>query len=112
MRTISGSGSFSVAVSEVFERPPKNGISAQVPRGFGPRGFIDSMWTAIASPGSAPSMMIGPFCGFTKGIFSTFEGRSCSVFTAPPNASRVSTTMRSPGFTCSTGCEYGPIVKW
>ena len=29
--------------------------------------------------------MIGPFWGFTKGIFRTFEGRSCSVFTAPPN---------------------------
>ncbi|MGF6347226.1 hypothetical protein QF040_001939 [Variovorax sp. W2I14] len=103
MRTVSGSDWFSSAVKAVPLSAPKSGIMQQVPRGLGPRGAIDSMYTAIVSPGSAPSIMIGPFCGFTKGMVSTFEGRSCSVLTLPSKASRVSTTMRSPGFTVITG---------
>ena len=83
----------------------------QVPRGLSPRGTIDSICTATVSPGSAPSIMIGPFCGLTNGIVSTRDGMSCSVLILPLNASRVSTTMRSPGFTVITGCEYGPMVK-
>ena len=83
---------------------------AQVPRGFGPRGDIDSMWTASTSPLSAPSTTMGPFCGFTKGMLSTREGRSCSLRTLPSKASRVSTTTRSPGLTDNTGLEYGPMV--
>ena len=76
-----------------------------MPRGFGPRGAIDSMWTAMTSPFSAPSTTIGPFCGLTKGIVSTRDGRSRSVLIAPSKASRVSTTIRSPARTVSTGSE-------
>ena len=43
-------------------------------------------------------------------LVSTLEGRSCSVLTWLLNASRVSTTTRSPGRTLSTGSEYGPMV--
>ena len=56
--------------------------------------------------------MIGPFCGFTNGIVSLALGRSASVWITPPNASRVSTVTRSPGWISNTGEEYGPIVKW
>ncbi len=55
--------------------------------------------------------MMGPFWGFTKGMVSTALGRSASLWMAPPKASRVSTTMRSPGATSSTGSEYGPMVN-
>ena len=56
--------------------------------------------------------MIGPFCGLTKGMVSRADGRSASVCIAPPKASMVSTITRSPGRMCSTGSEYGPMVKW
>ena len=55
--------------------------------------------------------MIGPFCGFTNGSVNLALGRSSSVWITPPNASRVSTVTRSPGWICNTGDEYGPIVK-
>ena len=111
MRTRSGSGWFSVAVSDVPVRAPNSGIIAHVPRGLSPRGSIDSMCTARASPFSAPATMIGPFCGFTNGIVNVALGRSDSVWITPPNASRVSTVTRSPGSISRTGVEYGPIVK-
>ena len=81
-----------------------------VPRGLWPLGTIDSMYTAITSPFSAPSIMIGPFCGFRNGTVSFSLMLSCSVLIAPSKASRVSTTTRSPGLMCSTGSEYGPMV--
>ena len=112
MRTRSGSGGFNVAVRAVPVRAPNSGIMAHVPRGFSPRGAIDSMRTASASPFPAPVTMIGPFCGFTNGIVSVALGRSDSVWITPPKASRVSTVTRSPGWISRTGVEYGPIVKW
>jgi hypothetical protein len=63
------------------------------------------MWAASVSPFSAPSTMIGPFCGFTNGIVNVALGRSASVWITPPNASRVSTVTRSPGWICNTGDE-------
>ena len=110
LRVSSGSGSLSVAVSDVPVSAPKCGIMQQVPQGFSPRGSMDSMWTANASPGSAPSIMMGPFCGLTNGIRNFSVGLSCSVRIAPSNASRVSMRIRSPGLTVRTGLEYGPIV--
>jgi len=110
LRTISGRFSASSAVKLVPLSAPNCGIMAQVPRGLGPRGSIFSMCTAMTSPFCAPSTRMGPFCGFTKGMVSTREGRSCSLFTLPSKASRVSTTTRSPGLTVSTGSEYGPMV--
>ncbi len=101
-----------MAVSEVPVSAPNSGIMAHVPRGLSPRGAIDSMCTARASPFSAPATMIGPFCGLTNGIVSVALGRSDSVWITPPNASRVSTVTRSPGWISRTGAEYGPIVKW
>src|SRR5262245_8184268 len=85
---------------------------AHVPRGLSPRGSIDSMCTASASPFSAPATAIGPFCGLTNGIVRVALGRSDSVWITPPNASRVSTVTRSPGWISRTGVEYGPMVKW
>jgi hypothetical protein len=38
-------------------------------------------------------------------MFSTCEGRSASVFTAPPKASSVSTSTTSPGAIRRTGVE-------
>ena len=56
-------------------RAPNSGIMAHVPRGLSPRGAIDSMCTARASPFSAPATMIGPFCGLTNGIVSVALGQ-------------------------------------
>ncbi len=77
---------------------PKFGIMQQKPCGSSPRGAIFSMYTATTSPFSAPSIMIGPFCGFRNGTCSTCDGLSVSSLILPSNASRVSTTTRSPGF--------------
>ena len=43
LRTSSGSDSASSAVIDVPDNAPNCGIIAQVPRGLGPRGAIDSM---------------------------------------------------------------------
>ena len=84
---------------------PNSSIMQQVPNGLLPLGTILSMYTAIASPFSAPSIMIGPFCGFKNGISNFSDGLSVSFWILPSNASLVSTTTVSPGFICITGSE-------
>ena len=75
----------------------------QVPRGWGPRGAMLSMWTASTSPFLAPAMKIGPHCGLRKGTSNSSEGTSLSLVILPSKASRVSTITRSPGSMESTG---------
>ena len=73
-------------------RAPNSGIMQQVPRGSAARHHRFRYSTRRAPPFSAPSIMIGPFCGSRNGMCSSAIGMSCSVLIAPSKASRVSTT--------------------
>jgi hypothetical protein len=58
-------------------------------------GLISRMCTASESPGSAPSIQMGPVCGLPIGSF-VLSRRSSFVRICPLKASSLSTTIVSP----------------
>ena len=66
--------------------PPKKGMVAETAQSR--VGSMFSILTASVSPGSAPSMKIGPVCGFLN-LRGVFEGIVSRPVMTPPNASIV-----------------------
>ena len=113
LRTRSGSGGFNVAVSAVpVERAELRDHGAR-PAGLSPRGAIDSMCTARASPFSAPVDHDRPVLRVHE-RHRQRRARQVGLGAGSPRrrrrASRRPRGRRagSPG----PASEYGPIVKW
>ena len=109
LRTISGSGWLSVAVSRCRSARRTRESWRRCRAGCSPRGTIDSMCTASASPFSAPSIMIGPFCGFSERHAQLLARQvGLGLDARRSKASRVSTTTRSPGCDAQHRLRVGP----
>jgi hypothetical protein len=88
-------------VARVEVSAPNRGTVVETPQSRA--GSIETKWSAIVSPGSAPSTWNGPVCGFRNGNRIFWETRSSASWINPVKQSSVQSSRIEPGCTFITG---------